>query len=133
MAQEHAPAGPTGAVGDADRRALAELPTGPEPAADDRTGPTFLRRTIVNTVEEILAAGRRSPAPTLTTVADLAACRPGTVVTDRDGEPWIRNAAGQWRQAERVVIYPYELVEWGPLTRHLDGAARRAPGSHLHD
>jgi len=111
MGGTQASAAPDGAIGEADRRALAELLARhvPSPVA------------VEGAVTELLAAGWRPPAPALTTVEELDACRPGAVVTDRDGEPWIRNAADQWCQAERVGIHPGALLEWAPLTRHTDG------------
>jgi len=124
MGTDPAAAGPADATGGADRRALAEL----------------IRRTCPETpvdvsgaaADAVLAAGWRPPAPMLSTVDELDALAPGAVVTDRDGEPWTRNASGEWCQAERVGIWPVELLEWAPLTRHTDGVARPAAGSHIH-
>jgi hypothetical protein len=115
---------PDDATGGADRRALAEL----------------IRRTCPETpvdvsgaaADAVLAAGWRPPAPMLSTVDELDALAPGAVVTDRDGEPWTRNASGECCQAQRVGIWPDELLEWAPLTRHTDGVARPAAGSHIH-
>ena len=73
-----------------------------------------------------LAAGWRPPAPMLTTQAELAACAAGTVVTDRDGHPWVLDPAGQWCEPLPTGVYPDELVQWAPLIRHLDGPGRRA-------
>jgi hypothetical protein len=62
----------------------------------------------------------------LSTEAEVEACRPGTVVTDRDGHPWVLNTAGQWREPLPTGVYPDELVQWAPLTRHTDGSGPRA-------
>lgn len=85
----------------------------------------LIRRTYAH-VDGALAAGWRPPAPTLTTVAQLAACAAGTVVTDRDGHPWVRNPAGQWCEPLPTGVYPDELLQWVPLTGHLDGPGPRA-------
>jgi hypothetical protein len=112
------------------------------PAGSDATEPErralaeLIRRTYryahmdaaLAAADAILAARWRRPAPTLTPESDLAACRPGTVVTDRDGHRWVRNAAGQWCEPPLTGctrtrwsrMYPDE-VEWAPLTRHLGG------------
>ena len=72
-----------------------------------------------------LAAGWRPPAPTLVTEAELVECRPGTVVTDRDGHVWVLNTAGQWCEPLPTGVYPDELLRWAPLTRHPDGGGDR--------
>src|SRR6478609_7073546 len=112
-----APSSPAKATEDAldgaDRRALAELIR-----RIHRSAPVDV---TLAAADAVLAAGWRPPAPTLTAEAELAACRPGTVVTDRDGHPWVRSAAGQWCEALPTGVYPDELVEWAPLTRHLGG------------
>lgn len=46
---------------------------------------------------------------------------------DRWGLAWVLNAAGQWCEPLPTGVYPDELVEWAPLTRHLDGPGPRAP------
>jgi hypothetical protein len=117
------------AIDEGDRRDLVELltrQTPAEPAGDDRIGAAFLRRTVDRAVAAILAAGWRPPAPTLTTEADLAVCRPGTAVTDRDGHPRVLSEAGQRCEPLPTGVYPDELVQWAPLTRHLDGLRPRA-------
>lgn len=132
MGDERAPAGPDGPVDGGDRRGLTELltdhltgRTAGQLAAADRIGAALLRQSVDRVVSAILAAGWRPPVSTLTTEAELAACRPGTVVTDRDGHPWVRNPAGQWCEPLPTGIYPDELLQWAPLTRHPDGPGPR--------
>lgn len=138
MGDDRAPTGadgavvPTvGAVDAGDRLGLVELltrelsgRTPAEVAGDGRIGAAFLRQTVDRVVAAILAAGWRPPAPTLTTEDELAACRPGAVVTDRDGHPWVLNAVGQWCEPLLFGVDPDELLEWAPLTRHVEGGDR---------
>ncbi|HEY7814514.1 MAG TPA: hypothetical protein VIC62_14825 [Nakamurella sp.] len=120
-----APSNPTNATEDAldgaDRRALAELIR-----RTHRSVHADAADAALAAADAVLAAEWRPPAPTLTSEADLAACRPGTVVTDRDGHPWVLNAAGQWCEPLPTGVYPDELVQWAPLTRHTDGPEPRA-------
>ena len=122
-----------GAVDEGDRLGLVELltrelagRTPAEVAVDDRIGAAFLRQTVDRAVAAILAAGSRPPAPMLTTENELASCHPGTVVTDRDGHPWVLGDGGQWCEPLPTGVDPDELVEWAPLTVHVvvdDGSA----------
>ena len=125
-------AGAEPAVDAAARRALAEVLCRPVTGwglanleADQNTvGAIFQRQVLQETVEAVLAAGWRPPPATLTTEDELAACRPNAVVTDRDGHPWVLSAAGQWCEPRPTGVDPDELLEWAPLTRHLDGSDR---------
>jgi hypothetical protein len=93
---------------------------------DDRIGASFLRQTVDRAVQAVLIEGWRPAAPTLTTQAQLGACAAGMVVTDREGHPWVLDAAGQWCEPWPTGVYPDELTQWAPLTRHLDGPGPRA-------
>ena len=123
---------PTGDA--AARRALAEVLCRPVAGwglanleADRETvGAIFQRQVLQETVEAVLAAGWRPPTATLTTEDQLKSCRPGAVVTDRDGHPWVLAAAGQWCEPLPTGVYPDELLQWVPLTGHLDGPGPRA-------
>ena len=135
MLDEQAPNDPDTAVREvaaADRRALAELLSRPVTgwalanleAYQNTVGPVVQRQVLQETVEAVLAAGWRPPPAMLTTEEELAACRPGTVVTDWDGHPWALNPAGQWCEPLLFGVDPDELLEWAPLTRHLEGGDR---------
>ena len=135
MLDEQAPNDPDTAVREvaaADRRALAELLCRPVTgwglanleAHQNTVGPMVQRQVLQETVQAVLAAGWRPPAAKLTTAEELAACRPGTVVTDRDGHPWVLNRAGQWCEPLLFGVDPDELLQWAPLTRHVDGGDR---------
>ena len=127
-------AGAEPAVDAAARRALAEVLCRPVTGwglanleADQNTvGAIFQRQVLQETVEAVLAAGWRPPPLRLTSEDELESCHPGTVITDRDGHPWVLNGAGQWCEPLPTGVYPDELVEWVPLTVHVvvaDGPA----------
>lgn len=120
-------------VSETDRRALTELLCRPVTGWDaanleadrDRVGAMFQRQVLQETVEAVLAAGWRPPAAVLSTEKELARCRPGTIVTDRDGHPWVLNEAGQWCEPLPTGILPAELLQRDMLTRQLHvGVAR---------
>lgn len=88
----------------------------------DPLGVPDARGVIEDQVRAVLAAGwypPTAPADTVSTVDELEALPPGTVVTDPDGHPWIRNRVGEWCEPCPAGIDPADLLADGPVTiRH---------------
>lgn len=118
------------------RRALAEVLCRPATGwsltnletDQDTVGAMVQRQVLQETVEAVMAAGWRPPAPvpTLSTVDELDAVPVGAVLTDRYGQIWIRTEQG-WGEPRSAEVEAGELVEWAPLTVHIvadDGRQR---------
>lgn len=90
------------------------------------------RSHVENQIRAVLAAGWHplvAAAGTAGTVDELEALPPGTVVTDADGHPWIRNRVGEWCEPYPTGIDPADLLADGPVTvQHTPATVPAAAG-----
>ena len=87
----------------------------------DPVGVLADRRAVEAQIRAVLAAGWHpptTPAGRADTVDELEALPPGTVVTDPDGHPWVRNRVGEWCEPYPAGIDPADLLADGPVSVH---------------
>ncbi|WP_420116552.1 hypothetical protein [Micromonospora sp.] len=83
---------------------------------DDPVGVFFAARELEGQIRAVLASGWRPPAGQVGTVDELEALPVAAVVTDSDGQTWVRNRIGEWCEPYPAGIDPDELLADGSVT-----------------